>query len=412
MRDPSATLLILLLSLSIGAIAYSAVVLWRLRRGAAAAPRVDRWAAHPAPAGGWPSVCVIVPAHNEAAVIARLVASLCSQDYPRLSVVFALDRCTDDTEAAVRDAAAGDPRVEILHIEHCPQDWAGKVHAAHLGWSRSSAAQAAEILIFTDADTWFDPRCVRAAVAAAADRGAGLLSLLSTLEAQRLWEFAFQPAAVVALMRQNPLDRVNGRGARRAFANGQFLLFRRDTYRAIGGHESVRDALLEDIAFALRCKNAMQPWAVLPAGPMLRCRMYDSPRTFREGWKRIYVESARRRISRLRTWAVEQLLTGVLLPLAGPAAILLGFASGGRLAGFTAAAGVLATSLWVYVFSQAWRAQGAPLWCLPLAPIGALNVARILFRGQRDLRLRRVVRWGGREYQLEPRARSAAKKHR
>jgi chlorobactene glucosyltransferase len=33
-------------------------------------------------------------------------------------------------------------------------------------------------------------------------------------------------------------------------ANGQFLLFRRESYNRIGGHEAVRDRMAEDVALA------------------------------------------------------------------------------------------------------------------------------------------------------------------
>jgi len=46
-----------------------------------------------------PSISLIIPCHNEARVIASKIANLAALDYPRdrLSVVLALDGCTDDT---------------------------------------------------------------------------------------------------------------------------------------------------------------------------------------------------------------------------------------------------------------------------------------------------------------------------
>jgi len=76
-----------------------------------------------------PTVCVIIPAHNEQATIAGLATSLRLQDYPRFRVIFALDRCTDGTEAALRRAIDGDHRFDIVLIHQCPEGWAGKVHA-------------------------------------------------------------------------------------------------------------------------------------------------------------------------------------------------------------------------------------------------------------------------------------------
>ena len=246
-----------------------------------------------------------------------------------MRVVFALDRCTDDTRAVIERAAQSDPRVEIVTIESCPDDWAGKTHAAHRGVNDSTSAHDADLLLFTDADTWFAPFCVRAAVSAMRERDSLMLSLLSTLDAHTLWEHALQPTAVMALLRQHPLDRVNSPRTRRAFANGQFMLFDARAYRAVGGHAAVKDDLLEDIAFAYLYKNSDRAWSVLPAGEALRCRMYDSRRAFLDGWRRIYLESARRIPKRLRKWGAEFIVTGTLAPLASALALLSGLACTG-----------------------------------------------------------------------------------
>jgi chlorobactene glucosyltransferase len=396
-----------LLALSVATLIYAIVVLWRLRRGLRAAPPVERWANAPAPAGGWPSVCVIAPAHNEQRVIARLARSLLEQEYPSLRVVFALDRCTDATRDEIESVIGADERFEIIEIDRCPEEWAGKTHAAHHAWSSSELARRADVLLFTDADTWHHPRSIRAAVAAMRERDAGMLSLLSTLDAHRLWERALQPAAVFALLRQHPLDRVNSQTARRAFANGQYLMFTQETYRAVGTHESVKDALLEDIALAYRCKRTHQRWVVLPAGAMLRCRMYASRDAFLRGWRRIYLESARRIPRRLRAWGLELILTGALLPLAALLAALLGAASvaTGRtdaLAWSVLILGAVSATAWLASTVCVWRAQGAPAWSALLAPLGAWTVGLVMFAAARDLVRRRTLRWGGRNYTLAP----------
>ncbi len=154
-----------------------------------------------------PKVCIIVPAHNEQGVVGKLAASLVKQTYPNLSVVFALDRCTDGTASEIREATGGADHMELLEIRECPSDWAGKVNAIRVAVRTSKAAQAADLLLFTDADTEFDPDCVRAAVALLTTRSLGMLSIMSTLTTDRTFERIAQPAAGMELMRQYPLAR-------------------------------------------------------------------------------------------------------------------------------------------------------------------------------------------------------------
>ncbi len=357
----------------------------------------------PPPTTEPPTVCVIVPAHNEQDVIAGLVSSVLAQDHQPLHLVLALDRCADGTAEAARNAAGADQRLEIIEIDHCPEDWAGKVHAAWRGVQESNAARSADLLLFADADTAFDPACVRAAVNLLAARRLDMLSLLSTLGSRHWWELIAQPVAAYELLRHFPLHRVNSDVRdRTSFANGQFMLFTREAYNQIGGHESVRDELLEDLAFARKMKFAGLRNGLFLADGLLTCRMYASWPAFLRGWKRIFIESAGRRPSRLASWARRLFATEVALPALALIAALggaLGIARDHSLPASIAlgagAAGILA---WLIAMLIIRRLQGAPLWTAPLAPAGAALTARLLSEAAADLERGRAVEWAGRAY--------------
>ncbi len=68
--------------------------------------------------GNWPSVTVLVAAHNEQAVIADSLRALLDVDYPRerLRIMPVNDRSTDDTRRIVDDIAAANPgRITPFH---------------------------------------------------------------------------------------------------------------------------------------------------------------------------------------------------------------------------------------------------------------------------------------------------------
>ncbi len=405
-----------LIALSVTAGVFYGIVIWRTVQVTRRLPTVrDGLECEPPVSGGlWPRVCLIVPAHNEADVIAELVTSLLGQDYPSLRIVFALDRCTDDTERIVREIVGADERVEILLIAQCPEEWAGKTHAVWRAVQDSTGARDAELLLFADADTTFDPALVRASVAMLHERKLDLLSLVSRLSCERWFERIVQPAATFELIRQYPLDQVNRKVRPRAFANGQFMLFRRELYDKIGGHEVVKSHLLEDIALARlinkRKKEIPSRWGVLMPGDgkrnaragMLRCRMYRDGEGFRRGWKRIYAEAASRRQASLNRWARRLRFMGGVLPLA-------------PIVGLAAAFWMLrqnetGLAIWMLVvcgaaFVIAWSAlamiyytQRVSLLWLPLDPVGAWSVAGLLSEAAKDLRTGRPTIWAGRAY--------------
>src|SRR5215211_8113519 len=120
-----------------------------LSRRTARSPR-----ARVAPAGGLPSVTLIVAAHDEEAVIKRWAESALGLDYPRerLAIVVVCDGCTDAT--AERARAAGVHRV--IELER-----GGKVAALNV-----AAAEAyGDVLAFSDANAVFEPRSLRELVA-------------------------------------------------------------------------------------------------------------------------------------------------------------------------------------------------------------------------------------------------------
>lgn len=342
-------------------------------------------------------VCVIVPCHNEAGNIATLIDSLKEQDYDRLRVVLALDRCSDDTLGVARSAIGDDNRFEIVEISTCPDDWAGKVHAAHSGYQRSEHARNAEVLVFTDADTQLAPACVRACIALLRHRGLDFLSLLSTLSSETWFERVVQPVTAFELARMYPLLRVNRLDERqRAFANGQFMMFDAGVYRAIGGHESVKDAILEDIDFARRIMYQKHRGGLLMADRMLRCRMYDTWPEYLRGWKRIYTESANREVKRLRRYALRVPFLTAVLPVLSLALVVMALLRGPDIPALLV--GLLALVCWSAGLWAVYRMSHAPVRDIVWAPLGAMLTGRIFFEAARDLARGTPTSWGGRKY--------------
>ncbi len=348
-----------------------------------------------------PGVCVIVPAHNEARVIDRLVRSLKAQDYPKLSVILSLDRCTDATAALARAAIGSDSRFTVLEIASCPADWAGKVNAV---WQAVlHAGKVPDMFLFADADTILTPPCISAMVAMLRSRKLDMISLWSTLENVEWFEYVAQPAAGFELARAFPLIKANRDRDRRPFANGQFMLITRAAYEKTGGHEGLRTEVLEDLALAVRVKqHGMKPGVFLARG-IMTCRMYPTFAAFRSGWKRIYVEAANCKVARLRKWSLVNRTVGTALPLASLALLTL------ALAGTIPEAirqfqpslqwlGAAALGVWAIALTWAYWLGGTPLWAFPAHVIGSWIVGGILKEAADDLEAGKPTKWGGREY--------------
>ena len=360
------------------------------------------------PAIPLPLLTVVIPAHNEELMAPNCARSVLASDYPALELIFVLDRCTDGTRAALEPIAAADPRLRIVENSSCPADWAGKCNAARVGADNARG----ELILFTDADTHFDPRLLRASVQLLRSRALSMLSLFSSPTHKHWFEMVVQPVTSLMLLKLFPMKRANAATGRRPFANGQFMLFERSAYQALGGHAAVKDDLLEDLAFARSMKRAKMEQGVAVSDGMLVVSMYDSWKAFQTGWKRIYIESCRRNPARMRKEALQLLVIVVAMPAIRTASVVLAaialldghpmdagtraFAVGALAVGIAAPIIRLATLAWIH------RTASFPVWSALLFPGAAIAVARIFFDGARDLNARTPVRWGGREYLLEP----------
>lgn len=100
--------------------------------------------AQPALAGARPRVAVLVPAHNESALIVATLDALRAQLQADDRLLVVADNCSDDTAALARAAGA-----EVIERSNSQQR--GKGYALDFG-VRHLAADAPEVLIIVDAD--------------------------------------------------------------------------------------------------------------------------------------------------------------------------------------------------------------------------------------------------------------------
>lgn len=115
-----------------------------------------------APPDPLPAISVLIPAHNEAATIARTIRSLGSQTLPPASIVVVCDNCTDDTAAIAR--AQG---VRIIITVGNTGRKAGAVNQA---LEIVLADQASDFFVLVmDADTELSPEWIETAARELAD---------------------------------------------------------------------------------------------------------------------------------------------------------------------------------------------------------------------------------------------------
>lgn len=224
----------------------------------------------------WPAVTAIVPARDEADVMARSLGSLLDQDYPGpFRIILVDDASSDGTAAIARAAARGSERLEILTGAALPAGWTGKLWAVSQGIARAAQTAPPAYLLLTDADIVHRADNLRRLVARAEARGLSLVSLMARLRCQSLAERALIPAFVFFFQMLYPFARVNRPGQGGGAAAGGCMLVDRRALERAGGVGAVRGALIDDCAFGALMKRQGAIWLGL-TDRAVSIRRYDS----------------------------------------------------------------------------------------------------------------------------------------
>src|SRR5215510_5294925 len=245
-----------------------------------------------------PLISVCIPARNEERNIRACVEAMLAQDYPNLEVIVLDDRSSDSTyEILQRLAMESDSllsrqrqeQVSILQIirgSDLPKDWVGKPHALF----QAATHARGEWLCFVDADTFAAPQTLSSCYTKAIKTHADMFTIMTFQVLGSFWEKVVMPLVMTALSVGFSPRKVNDPNRKDAIANGQFILIKRSVYNAIGGHERVKDQIVEDKALAEKVKWNGYRLIVADGMRMTRTRMYTSLSEMWEGWtKNIYL---------------------------------------------------------------------------------------------------------------------------
>jgi chlorobactene glucosyltransferase len=339
-----------------------------------------------------PLVSVLLPARNEARNIGPCLASLLAQDYPNLEIFVLDDDSTDDTARIAQEYAARCARVRVISGQPLPAGWHGKAWACH------QLAQEAkgEWLLFVDADTRHRPNAVSAALAAASARGLDLVSLLPDMALETFGLrviMAIIPFVFVGCVPHIAFTR--SRWPLLAGAIGPFMLFRREVYERLGGHEAVRADIVEDVFIARQVKRVGGRIALADGVDVLRVEFY---RDFGEAWHGL---------SKSAFPALNYSLLALLVALAAFAAVFLGPYISLYNAWHTHRADLWHLGLPVLQIALTWLAMALihrrfriPPWYAPLSLLTILAAILFAMDSVANSLWGAGVEWKGRTYQF------------
>ncbi|TVQ69676.1 MAG: glycosyltransferase [Balneolaceae bacterium] len=251
-------------------------------------------------------VSILIPARNEESNLPKLLNSLGKQDRPRLDIHILDDQSEDSTreiaeefrdamKSRMRDDPSSDIHVTVHSSLERPEGWLGK------NWACQQLAGHArgDIYIFLDADTWLASNAITSImegvhrfeldfatvwphqIMESLLEKTVVSSVYATVAAYLPTRYSYQAPAWIPF--RNLRQKVKPMFAS---ACGQCMIFKRDTYREIGGHKPVKDQVVEDVMLAKMVVRKGKTMRMFHGTDRLWCRMYRSPSEIFNGFRK------------------------------------------------------------------------------------------------------------------------------
>ena len=228
------------------------------------------------------SISVVVPLRNEAANVVELIDSLRTQtNLAQVEFLLLDDNSEDATLDLLQQHTSGLSNFHILNGSTLPQGWIGKTWALQQLFERASG----QIIVSVDADVRLVPDAINRAVTLLKNTQ---LDFLSPYPKQL--SFSWSERLIQPLLQWSWMSTVILRIAEKSsissmvVANGQFFVVRRAALAQVGGYESVRNKVLDDVELARALVKEGSHGCVANGAEIASTRMYSSWKEIQAGY--------------------------------------------------------------------------------------------------------------------------------
>ncbi|MEY3848756.1 MAG: hypothetical protein RLZ20_256 [Actinomycetota bacterium] len=226
------------------------------------------------------TVAVVVPMRNEAENIEGVVATLSAQAGP-FHFYLLDDNSEDLTFDLLHRFTAGDSRFTVIKGAALADGWIGKTWALQQLYEASNE----EILVSIDADVRLTNDAINKSVTLLRTTQLDFLSPYPRQIALTFGERLIQPLLQWSWLTTVPLRFAEGSGQKSmAVANGQFFVVRRSALDSIGGYQSVKHAVIDDVFLARELISTGASGTVVNGSDIAETRMYASWSEIKAGY--------------------------------------------------------------------------------------------------------------------------------
>lgn len=310
-----------------------------------------------------PKISIIIPARNEASNLPKLLESLNHQSIRADEIIVVNDHSSDDTASIARRFDA-----QIINSETLPNDWLGKPWSCYQGFKYAKG----ELLIFLDADTFLEKDGLKRIISTFIQKR-GVISILPYHQIKKFHESFSAFFNIIQLIGMNYFT-IN-KNNKPAGMFGPCVIISRKDYMASGGHDVVKNEILEHYKLAKYIQDKNIPIHLYGGKHTINIRMYKEDfKALIQGWTKSFAAGAKNTPRKL-FYFINMWLSGLLISVILVLTSLI-----------TQNTSVFYFSLIIYffyvfqVYIQSQKAGHFPLWSAVFYPLNLVFFFIIFFR--------------------------------
>lgn len=226
-----------------------------------------------------PTISIVIPARDEENNLQLLLRDLHAQSLKPNEIICVNDDSSDGTAQIAQSFGA-----TLINLHDKPDGWTGKTWACQNGANQATGS----LLLFLDADVRLGKD--------------GLLRLARAFQAcgctisvqpYHLTEKPYEQLSLVFNLVQIAANGTTLPWKTNIGVHGPVLLIPKADYEQIGGHESVRQCVVEDMAFGKKLKENDLPYQLFMGDEDVAYRMYPGGlRSLVQGWVKNFAVGA------------------------------------------------------------------------------------------------------------------------
>lgn len=228
-------------------------------------------------------VSVLIPMRNESKNVGNLIKHLKKTTYSKVEFILYDDDSTDDTAQKVEFLITNDRRFKLLKGKTLPGAWRGKPHACY----ELSLVAKGDVLLWIDADVIIKPKTISSLMTTMKNEGLDALSGFPKFTHVSFLEALLTPLLHFFIHMHLPIKLANSQKMIAATAaSGAFIAISRTAYDAIGGHQVVKNEIIEDVALFRVLKKAGFRANLVQIADFVSCSMYGNAKETWQGFEK------------------------------------------------------------------------------------------------------------------------------